>query len=188
MAGIVLLVALAILWVAGASADSFAAQWKAHILSLCGLIALVGSRCAVEYRLKHPLLVKKAAVTAVMSASAEADETMALAKRIQEALNDDALLTTPNLKVAEFAERINEQEYKVTRCLTGQLQYRNFNQFLNHHRVERAKRLLVDGKHAHQSISTIAFDCGYNSIGPFNRAFKELTGFTPKVYRDSQSR
>ncbi|WP_366140325.1 AraC family transcriptional regulator [uncultured Umboniibacter sp.] len=47
---------------------------------------------------------------------------------------------------------------------------------------------MVAPNHAHQSISTIAFDCGYNSIGPFNRAFKELTGFTPKAYRESQSR
>ncbi|WP_298636454.1 AraC family transcriptional regulator [uncultured Umboniibacter sp.] len=180
-----LLVVLTILWVAGAATDSFAAQWRTHILTVCGVFALVGSRLAVEYRLKHPLSGKKAAPT---TATPIKDDSMELAKRIQEALNDDALLTTPNLKVAEFAERINEQEYKVTRCLTGQLQYRNFNQFLNHHRVERAKRLLVAPNHAHQSISTIAFDCGYNSIGPFNRAFKELTGFTPKAYRDSQSR
>lgn len=176
-----LLVVLAILWVAGASSDSLAAQWRAEILTFCGLIALVGSRLAVEYRLKHPLSGKKAPVTAVKQVE---DDSTVLAKRILEALNDDELLTTANLKVAEFAERIDEQEYKVTRCITGQLQYRNFNHFLNYYRVERAKQVLADKREAHKSIATIAFDCGYNSIGPFNRAFKDLTGFTPKAYRD----
>jgi AraC-like DNA-binding protein len=33
---------------------------------------------------------------------------------------------------------------------------------------------------------TIAIDCGFGSIGPFNRAFKQLVGRTPMAYRLSQ--
>jgi AraC-like DNA-binding protein len=29
-------------------------------------------------------------------------------------------------------------------------------------------------------------DCGFGSIGPFNRAFKEDTGVTPGAYRAGQ--
>ena len=32
---------------------------------------------------------------------------------------------------------------------------------------------------------TIALDCGYGSIGPFNRAFKARFGITPTQFRNS---
>ena len=33
------------------------------------------------------------------------------------------------------------------------------------------------------SILEIAFDCGFGSIGPFNRAFKDQVGSTPRAFR-----
>jgi len=33
-------------------------------------------------------------------------------------------------------------------------------------------------------VLTIALDLGYGSLGPFNRAFKEMTGMTPTAYRE----
>lgn len=60
------------------------------------------------------------------------------------------------------------------------LGYRNFNDFLNHYRIdEAAQRLLRQDL----PILSIALDAGYGSIGPFNRAFKQLKGFTPSEYR-----
>jgi len=32
-------------------------------------------------------------------------------------------------------------------------------------------------------VITIAMDAGFQSLGPFNRAFKETTGVTPTEYR-----
>ena len=32
-------------------------------------------------------------------------------------------------------------------------------------------------------ILSIALDCGYGSIGPFNRAFRQRFGMTPTEYR-----
>jgi AraC-like DNA-binding protein len=32
-------------------------------------------------------------------------------------------------------------------------------------------------------VSTIAFDLGFASLGPFTRAFKEATGLTPSEWR-----
>jgi AraC-like DNA-binding protein len=33
-------------------------------------------------------------------------------------------------------------------------------------------------------VLTLALDCGYASIGPFNRAFKARFGVTPTQYRN----
>ena len=33
---------------------------------------------------------------------------------------------------------------------------------------------------------TIALDLGYGSLGPFNRAFKEISGMTPTAWREAK--
>ena len=71
----------------------------------------------------------------------------------------------------------------MTQCITGALGYPNFNQMVNGYRIEEAKRRLVDPALAHLPILTIALDCGFGSIGPFNRAFKADAGMTPQEYR-----
>jgi AraC-like DNA-binding protein len=32
-------------------------------------------------------------------------------------------------------------------------------------------------------VASIAFDLGFGSLGPFNRAFRDETGLTPTEYR-----
>lgn len=180
-------VAVAILWVMGAEAETFAAEWNNGLITFCAFIALIGSRLAVEYRLsttrtKSPLSSQ---------ASDELNpvkEANLLADKVLLAINNDSLLTQPNLKVSDLANHISEQEYKVTRCITSSLKYRNFNHMLNNHRIDRALGMLIDPNNNHLNIATIAFDCGYNSLGPFNRAFKQHTGKTPRQYRQQPSR
>ena len=65
----------------------------------------------------------------------------------------------------------------------AQLGYRNFNVFLNNHRIEEAKAALSDPTQAEVPVITIAMDAGFQSLGPFNRAFKATTGVTPTEYR-----
>jgi AraC-like DNA-binding protein len=42
---------------------------------------------------------------------------------------------------------------------------------------------LGDPARADRPILLIAFDCGFASVGPFNRAFKAETGLTPRMFR-----
>jgi hypothetical protein len=79
-------------------------------------------------------------------------------------------------------------EYKVTQCITRSLGFRNFNQMINHWRVQRAKAMLGDARLEHLPVLTIALDCGFGSIGPFNRAFKAQTGMTPTQFRSEARR
>ncbi|GHA03242.1 hypothetical protein GCM10008090_10300 [Arenicella chitinivorans] len=175
-----LLILVAILWASGANANSIAAKWNGALLTFCALFAVFGSRIALQYRLRNPH-------PAVRHDAADGEATAQLAQRILQAINDEKVLTTCNLKVSDFADQIGEQEYKVTRCITGHLQFRNFNHFLNSYRIDRAKRIFNDQAKSNLSIATVAYDCGFNSLGPFNRAFRQQTGVTPREYRQSQS-
>ena len=69
------------------------------------------------------------------------------------------------------------------RLINQRLGYRNFNVFLNKHRIEEAKAALADPTQAEVPVITIAMDAGFQSLGPFNRAFKATTGVTPTEYR-----
>ena len=42
---------------------------------------------------------------------------------------------------------------------------------------------LADPSQAEVPVITIAMDAGFQSLGPFNRAFKATTGVTPTEYR-----
>ncbi len=67
------------------------------------------------------------------------------------------------------------------RALINQkLGFRNFNDFLHHHRLQEAAARVA---REDLPVLSIALDCGYGSIGPFNRAFKERLGVTPTEYR-----
>lgn len=62
----------------------------------------------------------------------------------------------------------------------------NFAQFVNRHRVEESKTLLLSEKCAHLSMVGIAFEAGFNSKTAFNTAFKKLVGVSPTAYREKE--
>ena len=57
---------------------------------------------------------------------------------------------------------------------------KTFVQFLNEFRIAHACNLISKDE---QSISNIAFDCGFNNISNFNRAFKKITKRNPSDYK-----
>ena len=56
----------------------------------------------------------------------------------------------------------------------------SFIQYVSHLRMTKAKDLLLTTE---QSVTEIAFSCGYPSVNFFIRSFKELRGVTPLQYR-----
>jgi AraC-like DNA-binding protein len=59
---------------------------------------------------------------------------------------------------------------------------KNFNDFINHYRIEAVKAKLQAGEQKAQTLVGIAYDCGFNSKATFNRAFKKATGTSPKEW------
>lgn len=102
--------------------------------------------------------------------------------RLKSAIADNVCIE-PELTLSSLSERIAVPEHRLRRLIGKGLGFRNFSAFLNDHRVEEAKRRLADPKRAREQIATIAFDLGYASLAPFNRAFRELAGTTPSEYR-----
>ncbi|GJL91558.1 AraC family transcriptional regulator [Hyphococcus sp.] len=171
------IIVISLVWAGNADKMSIASNWSEATLAGCAMFAVVASRLAVNFRRHRPLHARASRITRDVA------DNSALAQRILQIVENRELFTTPNLKIAQFAEALGEQEYKVTQCITGNLQYRNFNHFINSYRIESAKRALASAQSQDQPILTIAFDCGFSSLGPFNRAFKQHAGMTPREFR-----
>jgi AraC-like DNA-binding protein len=87
------------------------------------------------------------------------------------------------LTIGTLAEQVGVPEHRLRRLINDHLGERNFASYVNSRRIEAAKRLLRDPARAQDTVSAIAFDLGFASLGPFNRAFKEATGLTPSGWR-----
>lgn len=109
-----------------------------------------------------------------------------LSAKLQTLMEEQKVYKKEGLTIGALAELMNEQEYKLRRLINGQLGFRNFNDFLNQYRVNEACETLSDPAQIKKTILEIAYDLGYQSIGPFNKAFKDLKGTTPTAYRKSQ--
>lgn len=87
------------------------------------------------------------------------------------------------LTIGDLADDLRIPEHRLRRLINDYLGHRNFAAFINSHRVEAAKTMLGNINDARKTVSSIAFDLGFGSLGPFNRAFKEATGVTPTEWR-----
>ena len=87
------------------------------------------------------------------------------------------------LTIATLAKTLNLPEYRLRAFIHKQLGFRNFNAMLHHYRVEDASSLLIDNENSAIPVLTIALTVGYQSITPFNNAFRKIRGVTPSEYR-----
>ncbi|HEY7610670.1 MAG TPA: AraC family transcriptional regulator [Alphaproteobacteria bacterium] len=101
-------------------------------------------------------------------------------------MNHDKGYRAPGLTITALAEKLGTPEYRLRRLINGRLGHRNFNDFVNGYRLAEARLRLADPEAARLPVLTIALDAGFQSIGPFNRAFKDDTGMTPVEYRRSK--
>lgn len=87
------------------------------------------------------------------------------------------------LTIGDLARDLDLPEHRLRRLINQRLGHRNFAEFVNTYRIEAAKQRLADPAAARTTVAAIAFDLGYGSLGPFNRAFRAATGVTPTDFR-----
>ena len=106
-----------------------------------------------------------------------------LAARLLAHMEADMPHRDETLTIAGLAAQLGVQEYQLRRLINGTLGHRNFAAFLNGYRLAEVKAALADASQKDVPILTIALDAGFGSLGPFNRAFREAEGMTPREYR-----
>jgi AraC-like DNA-binding protein len=110
-------------------------------------------------------------------------QDLPLLARLREVLERDEVWRRETLGIGELASLIGAPEHRVRKLINEGLGYRNFASLLNERRIAAAQRALSDPTQARTPVSAIAYEVGFASLGPFNRAFKEATGRTPTEWR-----
>jgi len=134
---------------------------------------------AMPARLEAP----PSAPAEALPASATNDAELALMNALLQLMADERAYCSENLSIASLAAQLTVPEYRLRRVINQRLGYRNFNAFVNGFRLEEARAALGDPARRALPVLTIALEAGFQSIGPFNRAFKAAMGFTPTEYR-----
>lgn len=106
---------------------------------------------------------------------------------LQRLMLEDRAYRDEDLSVSRLADRLGLPEYRLRRLINQRLKHRNFNAYINTFRIDDAQRALADPAQREQPVLHIALEAGFQSIGPFNRAFKAHTGLTPTEFRRRQA-
>lgn len=102
--------------------------------------------------------------------------------RLQHAMEPEKVYTDGDLTIQKLAAKLSIPVQHLSQVVNEQLN-QNILDFINQHRVEEAKRRLLDPASKHLSILAIAEDVGFNSKSAFNAVFKKHTKTTPSEFR-----
>ncbi|MEM1339293.1 MAG: helix-turn-helix domain-containing protein [Bacteroidota bacterium] len=108
--------------------------------------------------------------------------SQALMHSLQLLFQEEAVYLNPQITLSEVAQSIGSKPKMVSRVINESMG-KNFSEFVNSYRVEKAKRLLSSEAAQHEKIAAIAYDSGFNNVTSFNIAFKASTNLTPSEFR-----
>ena len=106
----------------------------------------------------------------------------ALIERVEMAMSE-GLWRQEGLTVAALARHLGSQDHRIRSAINQGLGHRNFASYVNGFRVEAAKEMLIDPALPDRTVLSIAYEVGFASLGPFNRAFRARTGMSPTEFR-----
>lgn len=177
----------------GVLADN--ANNQAVVTGVITLLVLINTQILLYWRFKASKSVSKETdVKQLTHNSAVADGKLelelakpcaeqALAAQVKRLLVEQSLFLQTSLKVADIARELDVPEYKISKALRHNLSAKNFNQYVNELRIKHAQSLLADPDKQKWPVLVVGLESGFASVGPFTRAFKAITGYTPNQYR-----
>jgi AraC-like DNA-binding protein len=111
-------------------------------------------------------------------------DTVATLRRLDALMTADCLYREPGLTIGMVADQLDISPHQLSELL-NQVRKTTFVNYVNGYRIAEARELLAQA--SPRNVLNIALDVGFNSKATFNRAFRRLTGLSPREYR-SRSR
>ena len=103
------------------------------------------------------------------------------ASSIRNAMEKDKLFLDPTITVGKVGDFV-QLNPKIVSAVLNNYFGKSFNEFINSYRVEEVKISLFNSRKSHLTITGIALECGFNSQATFQRAFKNITGMSPREF------
>ncbi|WP_282043796.1 helix-turn-helix domain-containing protein [Winogradskyella flava] len=106
--------------------------------------------------------------------------------KLSRLMGEKRLFENPRLTLSDVASELDTTTKTISSVVNSGFNM-NFNDFVNHYRIEAVKGKLEKGEQNTSTLLGIALDCGFNSKSTFNRAFKKSTSLSPKDYTEKLS-
>jgi len=120
----------------------------------------------------------------IVTAAPKVDPRDALLEtELKKLMENEKFYTESGLTIRTLSEKLKAPEHRLRSLINKGLGFRNFSAFLNSYRIAAVKAALEEPKNSRIPVLTIAMDVGFNSLAPFNRAFRDIEGMTPSAYR-----
>jgi adenylate cyclase len=103
-------------------------------------------------------------------------------QKLLQHISENKPYLNPQLTLSGLAGEVELHANRVS-LLINKMTGRNFNDFINHYRLEEFKAKVHDVQFSHLSILGIAYESGFNSKTVFNAYFKKVMGITPTEWR-----
>ncbi len=110
------------------------------------------------------------------------DQAKDIFDKVENQMKLDQAFRNPNITLKSLSAKF-KLSTQVLSMVINQKADVNFNGYINQYRIDEAVRLLALPDYESQTIASIAYEVGFNSISSFNTAFKKHTGKTPQAYR-----
>jgi len=111
--------------------------------------------------------------------SSEIKEECAI--KLKSLLEEEKVFLKKDLTLSDISSQIGISPRNLSQIINEMFE-KNFYDLINTHRVEEAKKRLIDSNNT-KTILEILYEVGFNSKSVFNSAFKKNTGFTPTEFR-----
>lgn len=152
-------------------------NWYPLYIPLSLLIYWLGIKgYLVSQQLTH--LQKKEVVRPV---SMPVDQAEQLFQTLQAFMIEKKPYLNPTLNLTRLSEESGIPAKSISEVLNRHL-HKNFNEFINEYRVNEIIARILQPDSQRYTLTSIAFDCGFNSQPTFQRAFKSVKGLSPSEF------
>jgi len=168
---------------------SYVFEWYAYValgiviyyLSIAGYFARPGHR---QQLLFEP--VKEEEPQQAEVAKEKSPELDTWKEKLAKIMEEKKPYLEPDLNLAQLSRLLNTNPSFLSKIINEGF-CQNFNDYINDYRVKAVIEKLKAGEQKTQTLLGIAYDCGFNSKATFNRAFKKLTGTSPKEWLEKNA-
>ena len=107
-------------------------------------------------------------------------KTESYLNHIKVLFEEDEIFKDPKLKASDVAAKLNTTPHLFSQFINDELG-KNFSEFVNHHRIEKAKSLIQTEDNL--SLEGIGYECGFKAKSTFYSVFKKHVGHTPAQFK-----
>ncbi len=109
-------------------------------------------------------------------------EAEAIIVKLDAIMKTEKLFLNSELDLPSLSDRLEVSTHKLSQVINEHLN-KNFFDFVNEYRVEKAKELLSDPGYNQFTITSLAYESGFNSKSTFYNLFKKSEGIPPTRFR-----